>query len=389
MRQHAVSHRERESVTPPGTGRIRATYELGAASRRKALARARELTVEQTVEVPAACVPPASRRLVGRVEAIERESARTWRVRCSYEPAVVGDSLLQLFNLLFGNASLGRGARLADLTLPRRTLTHFSGPAFGVAGLRRLCGVPDRPLLCAPAKPIGLSSAALAKICYAFAAGGADIVKDDHGLADQAAAPFQQRVARCHDAVQEANARTGGHAIYAPNLARGGPQALDDLDYALAQGCRGVLLSPLLIGPDTVRVIAARGDVAVLAHPTFTGSLLARRHGIAPAVLYGTLFRLMGSDAVIYPNAESRFPMTLADCLAINRRLRAPLGGLRTAFPVAGGGVDAARVPYWIKRYGRDTMFLVGSSLYTQRDLRAATARLVDSIRRSSDGSDV
>ena len=57
--------------------------------------------------------------------------------------------------------------------------------------------------------------------------------------------------------------------------------------------------------------------------------------------------------------------------------------------PVAGGGVDAARVPYWIRRYGRDTMFLVGSSLYTQRDLRAATARLVDSIRRSSDVANV
>ena len=48
--------------------------------------------------------------------------------------------------------------------------------------------------------------------------------------------------------------------------------------------------------------------------------------------------------------------------------------------------MDAERVPYWIKQYGNDTMFLVGSSLYAQRDLRAATARLVDSIRRSSDG---
>jgi ribulose-bisphosphate carboxylase large chain len=376
-------------VTPSSTGRIRAVYELAAASRRIALARARALTVEQTVEVPAACVPPASRGMVGRIAALERRGARRWRAHCSYDPAVVGDSLLQLLNLLFGNASLGRGARLADLVLPPRLLARFSGPAFGVAGLRQLCGVPRRPLLCAPAKPIGLSGAALARICYAFAAGGADIVKDDHGLADQRAAPFKERVARCHDAVGEANAHTGGHAIYVPNLARGGPQAFADLHHAVERGCRAVLLSPLLIGPDTVRAIAARGEVAVLAHPTFTGSLLQRRHGIAPDVLYGTLFRLMGSDAVIYPNAESRFPLALADCLAINHRLRAPLGRLAPAFPVAGGGVDAARVPHWIRRYGPDTMFLVGSSLYTQRDLRAATARLVESIRRSSDVADV
>jgi ribulose-bisphosphate carboxylase large chain len=354
-----------------------------------AMAKARELAVEQTVEVPADCVPPASRSLIGRIEALERVGGARWRMRGSYDPAGVGDSLLQLLNLLFGNASLGRGARLANLALPGSLLARFSGPAFGVAGLRRLCGVPRRPLLCAPAKPIGLSSAALARICYAFAAGGADIVKDDHGLANQRAAPFRERVARCHEAVCDANARTGGHAAYVPHLARGGAQAFRDLEYAIAQGCRGVLVSPLLLGPDTVRAIAARGDVAVLAHPTFTGSLLQRRHGIAPGVLYGTLFRLMGSDAVIYPNADGRFPLVLEDCLAINQRLRSPLGRLKPALPVAGGGVDAARVPYWIRRYGRDTMFLVGSSLYTQRDLRAATARLMESIRRSSDASDV
>jgi ribulose 1,5-bisphosphate carboxylase large subunit-like protein len=142
----------------------------------------------------------------------------------------------------------------------------------------------------------------------------------------------------------------------------------------------------MLLGPDSVRAAAARGEVAILGHPSFTGALLQRRLGIAPEVLFGILFRVIGSDGVIYPNAGGRFPNSLATCQAINRRLRAPLGSMRPAFPVAGGGVDADRVPYWVKQYGNDTMFLVGSSLYAQRDLRAATARLVDSIRRSSDG---
>ena len=87
---------------------------------------------------------------------------------------------------------------------------------------------------------------------------------------------------------------------------------------------------------------------------------------------------------MIYPNAGGRFPLGLAACRAINRRLREPLSTTRMAFPVPGGGVVADRVPYWIKQYGCDTMFLVGSSLYAQRDLRAATARLVASIQRAS-----
>lgn len=349
------------------------------------MATAREMTVEQTVEVPARCVPSASRAMVGAIERIEPAGAARWRVVCSYDPAIVGDSVPQLFNLLFGNISMQRGIRLVDVWLPDVLLNRFPGPAFGIAGLRQLCGVPDRPLLCAAAKPVGLSSTALAQVCYDFAAGGADIIKDDHGLTSQEAAPYGERLARCQEAVAQANEKTGGKALYFPNLSRGIGDLWADLEYAGSLGCRGVLFSPMLVGPDAVRAVAARGEVAILSHPSFTGTLLQRRHGIAPEVLFGVLFRLIGSDGVIYPNAGGRFPTSLASCRAINQRLRAPLGRMPAAFPVAGGGVNAERVPYWIRQYGKDTVFLVGSSLYAQRDLRGATARLADSIKRSAD----
>jgi ribulose-bisphosphate carboxylase large chain len=209
-------------------------------------------------------------------------------------------------------------------------------------------------------------------------------VKDDHGLANQAAAPFRERVARCQEAVTRANAKTGHRALYFPNLSRSGTELWEDLDYVRAQGCVGVLMSPMLIGPDAVRAVAARGQVAILSHPSLTGALLGARHGMAPEALFGVLFRAIGSDGVIYHNAGGRLRLPPADCRAINRRLREPHGTMRTAFPVAGGGVAADRVPYWIEQYGLDTMFLVGSSLYAQRDTQAATARLVESIQRAS-----
>lgn len=366
--------------------RIQATYRLTAPTRRAALARANDMVVEQTVEVPAECVPPPSRGMVGTIERVERAGRASWRIDCWYDAGIVGDSVPQLFNLLFGNVSLQRGVRLVDLHLEHAALPALRGPAFGVEGLRRLCGVARRPMLCAAAKPVGLSPSELAEICRQFAEAGADIVKDDHGLANQAPAPFRERVARCQEAVTGANARTGGGTLYFPNLSRGGAELWEDLEYVRSQGCRGVLMSPMLIGPDTVRAVAAHGEVAILSHPSLTGALLGARHGIAPEVLFGVLYRAIGSDGVIYPNAEGRFPLPLAACHAINRRLREPLGGPRPAFPVAGGGIVADRVPHWIARYGSDTMFLVGSSLYAQRDIQAATARLVESIQRASDG---
>lgn len=366
--------------------RIRAAYELRSGNRASALAQARRLAVEQTVEMPESTIPPGCRPLVGRVESVRPSGPSLWRVTYSYPAAIVGRSTLQLCNLLFGNVSLFRGVRLVDLELPQALLEHFPGPRFGIPGLRKLCGAARRPLLCAAAKPVGLSATQLAERCRAFALAGADVVKDDHGLADQRRAPFRERVARCLDAVAEANAKTGGHTIYCPNLWRAGAEGLDDVAYVHSLGCRGVLVSPLLLGPDFVRWLAARHDLVVLSHPSFSGSLLSRRHGVAPEILYGTLFRLIGSDGVIFPGAGGRFPISRTTCRSIHRRLRRPLGRLLPAFPVVGGGVEAHRVPYWIRHYGRDTMFLIGSSLYAALDVQQATARLMDWIRRCCDG---
>ena len=81
-------------------------------------------------------------------------------------------------------------------------------------------------------------------------------------------------------------------------------------------------------------------------------------------------------------NTGGRFDFPQAVCDAINSKLRQPLGPVRPAFPVPGGGVDPKRASYWIERYGVDTILLVGGSLYAQGDLVAASRRLVEAIRR-------
>ena len=67
-------------------------------------------------------------------------------------------------------------------------------------------------------KPMGLSVEELARQTYEFAKGGIDIIKDDHGLANQRWAPFEQRVEACCEAVRRANEETGRRSIYAPTV---------------------------------------------------------------------------------------------------------------------------------------------------------------------------
>jgi len=362
---------------------LRVVYHLLADSADAARALASAIALEQTVELPRGCVPRAiAERFVGRVGSVEPLDRGRFAVTIDYDIAAVGGEILQLLNLLFGNISLLAGIRIVSLGWPRALLETLPGPRLGIEGLRKMCGVDEhRPMLCAALKPMGLSATELAGRCGELARGGIDVVKDDHGLADQPSAPFDERVARCQDAMEQANAETGGSARYFPNLACG-PATLERRVEHLARcGVAGVMVSPLLIGPDSLRWLAGERGLAILAHPSLAGAYLQRDHGLAAELLLGDLFRLIGSDGVIYPNAGGRFPFTPATCAAINDHLRQPLGQAKPAMPVPGGGIDTRSVPQWVQRYGSEVMFLVGGGLYAQGDLRAAAGRLRRSVQ--------
>jgi ribulose-bisphosphate carboxylase large chain len=361
---------------------LRAIYHLTCDTKADATAKALDIAREQTVEVPEDTAPEIEARLVGRIESIEPDGSGRWRVVIAYDPVIVGGGVTELFNLLFGNISMKPGVRLIDLDFPESMLRALPGPRFGIPGIREVCNASLRPLICTATKPLGLDAKALAELCYRFARAGTDIVKDDHNLADQASAPFRERVERCQEAVQRANRETGGQTLYFPNITGSLTGFADRLEVTARAGCRGVLVNLLPQGVDAARAIGERGLV-VLSHPTMSGAFFGTDHGIAADVLYGLLYRVIGSDGVVYTNVGGRFSyFTLELCQAINRRLRVPLGPIRPAFPVPGGGVDAARIAHWIDVYGNDTMFLIGSSLLRAPDLEAATRQVVEQVRK-------
>jgi ribulose-bisphosphate carboxylase large chain len=358
--------------------RIRTTFLLCGADGEAPADTARFIAVEQTVEIPEGCFSEEiGEAIVGRIEEVGAGPDGRARAVISYDPRIVGEELGQLVNLLFGNVSLKEGVQLVDIAWPAEVLSRFRGPALGIPGLRELCGVPQRPLVCAAVKPLGLSAEELARDCREFAFGGADIVKDDHSLADQEMAPFRQRVERCVAAVAEANAQTGGNTHYFPNLFGGPTELRRRIDLIRDLGCRGVMVAPMILGLGTVRWLADESGLGILGHPTFTGAFFGKHHGVVPEVLLGELFRIAGCDGVIYVNAGGRFGWSQETCDRVTEHLRRPLGPVAPAFPIPAGGVNVSSVPKMLQRYGPDTMILIGGSLYQQRDLRHATADLV------------
>ena len=404
---------------------ITVTYRLGCDSEAEATDLARAIAREQTVEVPPGVGGDALQaRVIGKVLGVApapRQNAGRFHVRIGYPLEATGTELTQILNVVYGNVSLMGGVRVVDLDLSPAVLDALPGPRFGVGGIRTLVGAATRPMVCAAIKPLGLSRAELAGLAAAFARAGVDFVKDDHGLAEQPAAPFAERVEVVADAVAEANAATGGHAQYLPNVTGALDTLEERLEGAVAAGLAGLLISPGLAGMDAVRWIAeGPRELAVMAHPAFAQTAPGRGEGIAPEVLLGTLHRVAGADMVIYPNVGGRFGWTEDVCLAINRRLRQPLGRIRgrpgrtrgrssqlaavqaapaavqatfrrppghirRALPTPAGGMKVADAADCFARYGPDTVLLIGGSLLMQKDLEGAARRLVEAAAEAGE----
>ena len=362
-------------VTVPLSGeRFSVVYRLCAPSATEANARARSICVEQTVEFPADLLPEGDipGQVVGRIEALERLGPDTFSCRLSYAVETAGIELPQLLNVCFGNISLQPGIRLERLELPDGLLSAVRGPRFGRRGLRELLGAPERPLLCSAVKPMGLSATALAELAHDLALGGMDLIKDDHGLADQPFCPFEERVARCAEQVGRANALTGGRCLYAPNVTTTADRVQERARWAVRAGAGALLVSPGLLGFDVMRTLADDDAVGVplLCHPALLGSFVAHpSHGMSHRALFGQLPRLFGADAMIFPHAAGRFAFDERECRDLADGTTTAMAHIAPSFPVPAGGMRLDRVEEICYFYGTDVMLLIGGDLHRGPDL--------------------
>jgi ribulose-bisphosphate carboxylase large chain len=360
---------------------LTATYRVRAPRERLAEI-AQALALEQSVELPDAAVtdPFVREYVMGRVVATAPGASGEHTAVIRLATATTGCDVAQTLNMLFGNSALHPHVELVDVEFPADFTARFPGPRFGIAGLREQLGVFDRPLSCAALKPQGLSSDALAALCHELCANGIDVVKDDHGLADQAYSPFAERVHACQRAAERASRERGRPCLYAPSLV-GAPRKLaEQARIARDAGVGAVLIAPALVGmPAFHEIVAEHLDVPVLAHPALGGATR-----IAPPLLIGKLFRWLGADAVIYPNFGGRFAYDEATCAAIADKARAASGAWRPALPVPAGGIAVERVAEIIAFYGNDVMLLIGGSLLGAADRGARTRAFAAAVQRGA-----
>ena len=340
--------------------RIVVTYRIDPGIGVEPQAVAEAIRTEQTIEFPFDLAPTwIQNEVVGRIEDIDQQV-----VQISYPLGVTGGGLVQFLNVLWGNVSLLNGVRIIDLQLPAAFLAGFSGPRFGISGVRSLFNAPTRPLL-----------------CTAF-----DMIKDDHGLASQPWSPWAERVHTISRLVCEIDASSDHHSVYMPALNVPADQLVDAAHQAKEWGAGALLVLPGLTGFDSLRVLAEDSELnlPIMSHPSFLGSTVVNpQQGISHGIVFGTIMRLAGADISIFPNYGGRFSFSQQQCEEIAQACAAPLGGIAPIFPSPGGGMTQDRVPEMIEVYGNDLTLLIGGALH-RGDLFTNARELVEMVHTSS-----
>ena len=191
---------------------------------------------------------PYVTRLAAHVFNIEDNVAKIAYSIELFEPANMPNILSSIAGNVFGLKAL-KNLRLLDIQLPKTLISSFKGPAFGIAGIRKLLKVPERPLVGTIIKPkLGLNTKDHAKVAFDAWSGGCDIVKDDENLSSQKFNPFEERLTQTLEARDKAEEETGERKVYMINITAETNLMLKRAETVLAQGGEYVMVDILTCG---------------------------------------------------------------------------------------------------------------------------------------------
>jgi ribulose-bisphosphate carboxylase large chain len=325
-----------------------------------------ELTTEQ----------PYVKRLAAHVFSIEGNVAKIAYPIELFEPANMPNILSSVAGNVFGLKAL-KNLRLLDIQMPKALIGSFKGPNYGIAGIRSLLKVPDRPLVGTIIKPkLGLKTKDHAKVAYEAWSGGCDVVKDDENLSSQAFNPFEERLTQTLEKRDKAQEETGERKVYMGNITAETSLMLKRAEAVVAQGGEYVMVDVLTCGWSALQTLRDRNYKLVIhahraGHAAFTKN---QRHGIAMRPI-ATVARVIGIDQLHVGTVVGKMSETKAEVLENIDACKAPLGDLKPVLPVASGGLHPRLVPALLETFGNDVVIQAGGGIHGHPDGTVAGAK--------------
>ena len=319
---------------------------------------------------------PYVKRLAAHVFDIKGNIAKIAYPTELFEPANMPNILSSVAGNVFGLKAL-KNLRLLDIQMSVSLIKSFKGPAFGIAGIRKLLKVPKRPLVGTIIKPkLGLNSKDHAKVAYDAWSGGCDIVKDDENLSSQEFNPFEERLTQTLESRDKAQKETGERKVYMINITAETNLMTKRAESVLAHGGEYVMVDILTCGWSALQTLRNQNYKLVIhahraGHAAFTKN---PKHGISMRPI-ATIARIIGVDQLHVGTVVGKMSETKSEVLENIDACKAEMGGLKPVLPVASGGLHPRLVPALLETFGNDVVLQAGGGIHGHPDGTANGAR--------------
>ena len=288
-------------------------------------------------------------------------------VKISYPSENFSADIPAILTTVFGKLSLDGKVKLNDLEFGPKLIRSFPGAKFGIEGIRNILNVQDRPLVMSIFKGvIGRDIDYLEAQLREQAIGGVDLVKDDEILFENLLTPFERRITRGREVLQQVYEETGHRTLYAVNLTGRTSDLRDKARRARELGADAILFNVHTYGLDVLQELAEDNEIQLplMAHPAFSGAFTSSSfYGVSNSLVLGKLTRYVGADLSLFPSPYGSVALEKKVALAIGDELTKEIA-VKRAFPVPSAGIHPGLVPQLFKDFGIDSVINAGGGVH-------------------------
>lgn len=268
--------------------------------------------------------------------------------------------------------------RLEDISFPKKMINSFSGPKYGINGIRKIMKIQKRPLVGTIIKPkLGLNTKHHAQSAYESWIGGCDIVKDDENLASQKFNVFEERIARTLEKAHKAEEETGEKKAYLVNVTAETKEMIKRAQTVEDLGGKYIMVDIITEGWGAVQTLRDAGfKMAIHAHRAMHAAFDRNPDQGISMMVIADFARLIGVDQIHIGTGIGKLEGDIKDieCLAeeismkqvkaTRERLSQRWEKIKPVLPVSSGGLHPGHVPFLMKHLGNDLVIQAGGGIH-------------------------
>ena len=295
--------------------------------------------------------------------------------------------------------------RLLDIRMPKTFIKDYNGPQFGIAGIRKLLKVKERPLVGTIIKPkMGLNPTDHAQAAYNAWFGGCDVVKDDENLTSQKFNKFKDRVKKTLRLRDKAEKQTGEKKVYMANVTAETNEMIRRMRFLEDEGNEYAMVDIVTLGWSSLQTVReANTRLKLVLHAHRAGHAMFTRyekHGMSMTVV-AKLSRLIGMDQLHIGTVVGKMAGGLEEIVgckdAISMKttpetkfmLGQEWGNIAPTFPVASGGLHPGHFAQVIEIFGNNVILQAGGGIHGHPEgtIKGAMAarQAVDAVMEGTD----